>query len=74
MTHSLLGLCFLHRNDRSHRDIKPDNLMCRDGVWKLGDLGMVQVLASNSDISHSDSGTMFIILYYIIFFFSFLIL
>lgn len=41
MTHYLLGLCFLHKNGRIHRDIKPQNWMCREGVWKLGDLGLV---------------------------------
>ena len=37
----LSGLELLHANGGTHCDVKPDNIMQFDGVWKLGDQGLV---------------------------------
>jgi hypothetical protein len=39
---ALAGLAYLHRKGKVHRDIKPDNLLYGDGVWKVGDLGIAR--------------------------------
>jgi eukaryotic-like serine/threonine-protein kinase len=42
------GLAYAHRSGIVHRDIKPANLLlARDGVVKLADLGLAQVLAGD---------------------------
>ena len=33
------ALDFLARNNVAHRDIKPDNVFIKNGVFKLGDFG-----------------------------------
>ncbi|MGE3805740.1 MAG: serine/threonine-protein kinase [Gemmataceae bacterium] len=38
------GLDFLHENKRVHRDVKPANLLLKDGHVKVSDLGMVKLL------------------------------
>ncbi|PQQ06260.1 cyclin-dependent kinase F-4 [Prunus yedoensis var. nudiflora] len=35
----LLGLDHMHKNGWCHRDLKPDNLLVKQGVVKIGDLG-----------------------------------
>lgn len=36
-----LGLNHLHSNKLVHLDVKPENILIRSGIFKLGDLGMV---------------------------------
>lgn len=52
-----MGLNHLHSNDLVHLDIKPENILVRAGVYKIGDLGMVtQVKGPNShdDLQEGD--------------------
>ena len=43
------GLAHLHRHGHVHRDIKADNmLVTADGVWKVGDFGLLRSGASKS--------------------------
>ncbi|SRR6266511_624333 len=36
----------------SHRDVKPDNLLCFDGVWSIGDFGLVKYPAGQALTEH----------------------
>ncbi len=38
------GLAILHENDMVHRDIKPQNLLRCDDVWKIADFGIRKLL------------------------------
>jgi serine/threonine protein kinase len=38
-------LCGLHAIDVVHRDLKPGNIICASGAWKIGDLGIAKNLA-----------------------------
>ena len=37
----LEALAFLHTKEMVHRDVKPDNILKVNGVWRLGDPGLV---------------------------------
>jgi len=34
------ALNFLSENDIAHRDMKPENIFIKNGVYKLGDFGL----------------------------------
>eukprot|EP00928_Gymnodinium_smaydae_P025793 TRINITY_DN20444_c0_g3_i1.p1 TRINITY_DN20444_c0_g3~~TRINITY_DN20444_c0_g3_i1.p1 ORF type:complete len:916 (+),score=186.19 TRINITY_DN20444_c0_g3_i1:428-3175(+) len=54
------ALCYMHENRVMHRDIKPANIfLCRQGVVKLGDLGLGRYFSSNTYRAHSVVGTPF---------------
>jgi serine/threonine protein kinase len=36
----------------SHRDVKPDNLLCLNGVWSVGDFGLVKYPAGQALTEH----------------------
>ena len=40
----LNALEFIHGKELIHRDVKPDNIMRVEGVWRLGDLGLISRL------------------------------
>ena len=41
----LKGIAYLRDNDIIHRDIKGDNILRKDEVWKIGDLGISRIKA-----------------------------
>jgi len=41
--HVLMGVGCLHSHGRVHCDIKPDNVLRFDGVWKIADPGILQL-------------------------------
>lgn len=40
-TEILTGIKELHSKNIYHRDIKPDNILVVDGIWKISDLGLI---------------------------------
>ncbi len=46
----LQGIKELHSIDIYHRDIKPDNILFVNGVWKIGDLGLIDYRESDFEI------------------------
>ena len=54
---ALQGLKSMHENKMVHLDIKPDNLLFKDGVLKISDLGLTRVakLKSEGDLEEGDS-------------------
>jgi len=47
----------LHRLPVIHRDLKPDNILRRQGRYKIGDLGFARVVEHNSSIVYTCLGT-----------------
>lgn len=47
-----LTLAGLASEGISHRDVKPDNLLCLDGVWSIGDFGLVKYPAGLALTEH----------------------
>ena len=58
ITHTTLGLKFLHDRNYLHRDIKPQNIMRKqDGTWVLVDLGMLFPNSTLQERINSTDGT-----------------
>ena len=56
-----MGLNHLHSNDLVHLDIKPENILVRAGVYKIGDLGMVtQIKGPNSHDDRQEGDVRFL--------------
>ena len=49
------GLRYLHDMGCPHRDVKPDNILCFEEGYKLGDLGIVKW--SDFDLAFTKGGT-----------------
>ena len=45
------GLAQLHGLQTAHGDVKPDNIMLVDGVWKLGDFGLTRPMEGSYVLS-----------------------
>lgn len=45
------GLAQLHELQAAHGDVKPDNILLVDGVWKLGDFGLTRPLEGSYVVS-----------------------
>lgn len=48
----------MHSHNIAHRDIKPDNIIYCDGVWKLADFGVSEKYTKVKDYHHF-VGTLF---------------
>lgn len=46
----LNSLSVLHEMGIYHRDIKPDNIFFIDGIWKIGDLGLIGYRDEDTDL------------------------
>lgn len=55
-----IGLCQtmseLHKNDVSHRDIKPDNIYFYENRFYIGDFGLVDFPYKDNNLTRSDRG------------------
>ena len=45
----LAGLLALHQNQIWHRDMKPENVIISDGVFKLCDYGMAKIIEEDDN-------------------------
>lgn len=54
---SLLGLKCMHENKMVHLDLKPDNMLFKDSVLKISDLGLTRMnnLKRDSELEEGDS-------------------
>ena len=43
MIHLLHGLKILHLNDILHRDIKCENILIKDNIYKIGDMNVSKI-------------------------------
>jgi serine/threonine protein kinase len=48
ITEVAAGLCYLHSQNKVHRDLKPGNVLWSNGSWKLSDFGLVHNLGNQS--------------------------
>lgn len=57
LQHLLCGLSHLHTRSQPvvHRDIKPDNILCKDGVFKICDLGSATTIDSGLAATNAGS-------------------
>ena len=54
------GLAFLHECGIVHRDLKPANIFCRDGVVKIGDVGLSKFITHSRRGAQTESvGTLY---------------
>lgn len=57
----LNGLEFLHDKQLVHRDLKPQNILKHDGIWKLADFGLIsqdkEILSQTITTSNNAYGT-----------------
>lgn len=53
----ILGVAEMHKQNIIHRDLKTDNIMCHNGIYKIVDLGFAKMLPANSDIFGTVLGT-----------------
>jgi calcium-dependent protein kinase len=44
----LNGVKYIHSENISHRDLKPDNILFSDGVAKIGDFGLSRYMKNDS--------------------------
>ncbi len=47
----------MHKLNIIHRDLKTDNIMSHNGIYKIVDLGFAKLLPSDSDIQNTVLGT-----------------
>mmetsp|Transcript_25799 Transcript_25799/g.50401 ORF Transcript_25799/g.50401 Transcript_25799/m.50401 type:complete len:438 (-) Transcript_25799:97-1410(-) len=54
----IAGIEYLHHNNVLHRDIKPENLLVsKEGLLKVADFGVSQVLDTDDDLISKSAGT-----------------
>ena len=46
MYQSLLGLAYMHKHGFFHRDMKPENLLCKNDAVKIADFGLAREIRS----------------------------
>ena len=60
----LNALKYLRQHNMTHNDIKPANILFRDGKWKLTDFGMISPAADRSNLFAAQGGTEFVLILY----------
>jgi serine/threonine protein kinase len=51
------GFLFLEKNNIVHRDVKPDNILIKDGIYKIGDYGFARIVDWENEMKISTPGT-----------------